>query len=86
VKASSTWKRLSAQGTLPDAGPHLASVGEDVALELDPDDVGKWEWWGDFESDIEVVDGLDCHVNEAINSAVSRSILLSASADEDSPF
>ena len=33
---------------------HLVSVGEGVALELDPDDVGKWEWWGDSESDIEV--------------------------------
>jgi len=33
---------------------HLASVGEGVALELDPDDVGAWEWSGDFESDIEV--------------------------------
>jgi len=33
---------------------HLASVGEGVALELDPDDVGAWEWSGNFESDIEV--------------------------------
>jgi hypothetical protein len=33
---------------------HLASVGEGVALELDPDDVAAWKWWGDFESDIEV--------------------------------
>ena len=33
---------------------HLASVGEGVALELDPDDVAAWEWWGFFESDIEV--------------------------------
>ena len=33
---------------------HLASVGEGVALELFPDDPAAWEWWGDFESDIEV--------------------------------
>ena len=33
---------------------HLLSVGEGVALHLHPDDVASWDWWGDFESDIEV--------------------------------
>jgi hypothetical protein len=33
---------------------HLTAVGEGIALELDPDDVASWDWWGDFESDIEV--------------------------------
>jgi hypothetical protein len=33
---------------------HFLSVGEGVALELDPDDVARWDRWGDFESDIEV--------------------------------
>lgn len=33
---------------------HVRSAGEGVALVLDPDDVKTWEWWGDFESDLEV--------------------------------
>jgi hypothetical protein len=33
---------------------HVASVGDAVALELDPHEPGKWEWWGDFESTLEV--------------------------------
>ena len=33
---------------------HLASVGEGVALDLDPHDVKTWEWWGVFEADAEI--------------------------------
>jgi hypothetical protein len=33
---------------------HLTSVGEGVVLDLEPDDFDTWEWWGVFESDLEV--------------------------------
>jgi hypothetical protein len=33
---------------------HLREVGEGVQLDLAPHDVQTWEWWGEFESDIEV--------------------------------
>ena len=33
---------------------HLREVGEGVQLDLAPHDVKTWEWWGVFESDIEV--------------------------------
>jgi len=29
-------------------------VGEGVSLDLDPDRVETWDWWGDFESYVEV--------------------------------
>jgi hypothetical protein len=32
----------------------LRTVGEGVALELRPHDLKTWEWWGDFESELEV--------------------------------
>jgi hypothetical protein len=32
----------------------LRYVGDGVSLDLDPHDVKAWEWWGDFETDIEV--------------------------------
>jgi hypothetical protein len=32
----------------------LKTVGEGVALELIPRDPKTWEWWGDFESELEV--------------------------------
>jgi hypothetical protein len=39
---------------LPIRITHFLSVGEGVALHLEPDDTGAWNHWGDFESDIEV--------------------------------
>jgi hypothetical protein len=33
---------------------HLTSVGEGVQLGLSPFDVKAWDYWGDFESDLEV--------------------------------
>jgi hypothetical protein len=33
---------------------HLRSVGEGLELALHPDDPASWDWWGDFESGIEV--------------------------------
>jgi hypothetical protein len=33
---------------------HIVAVGEGVQLDLDPDDRAKWDWWGDFEADMEV--------------------------------
>ncbi len=32
----------------------LRTIGEGVALELIPRDPKTWEWWGDFESELEV--------------------------------
>ena len=29
-------------------------VCEGLSLDLDPDDVKSWEWWGDFEADLPV--------------------------------
>jgi hypothetical protein len=33
---------------------HLLEVGDGVELELLPRDPGKWEWWGEFESELEI--------------------------------
>jgi hypothetical protein len=33
---------------------HLFEVGEGVELRLSPHEPGEWQWWGDFESDLEV--------------------------------
>jgi hypothetical protein len=33
---------------------HLREVGDGLELQLLPHDLGKWEWWGEFESDLEV--------------------------------
>jgi hypothetical protein len=30
----------------------FTNVGEGISLDLDPDDVKSWEWWGDFEADL----------------------------------
>jgi hypothetical protein len=39
---------------LPVRISHLREVGEGLQLDLAPHDVQTWEWWGEFESDIEV--------------------------------
>jgi hypothetical protein len=33
---------------------HLTTVGAGVCLDVDPHDIGGWEHWGYFESDVEV--------------------------------
>ena len=33
---------------------HVGSVGEGLSLDLDPHELGTWEWWGEFESTLEV--------------------------------
>ena len=38
----------------PNRWTHVSCVGEGLSLDLDPRDPGKWEWWGDFESTLEV--------------------------------
>src|SRR5205809_6905009 len=48
--------RLTAPALLsrPSGFRGLQAVGEGVALDLIPDDPKTWEWWGDFESELEV--------------------------------
>jgi hypothetical protein len=38
----------------PNRWAHVSCVGEGLSLDLDPHHPGKWEWWGDFESTLEV--------------------------------
>jgi hypothetical protein len=39
---------------LPIRVTRLRTVGDGMALDLAPHDAKTWDWWGDFESDIEV--------------------------------